>query len=359
MTDTTGAASGRVGNDEYLLEAENLRVTFRAPGGRKLHAVDEISLGVRPRETVGLVGESGSGKSTVALTLMRAHEPEGGRIIDDGQDITHLNYKELMPVRRRLQMVFQDPYSSLDPRWSIRRVISEPLKAHKFGTRQQINDRVAELLEQVGLPPDAANRVPSQFSGGQRQRIAVARSLALQPSALIADEPVSSLDVSIQAQIINLLRDLQDRLHIALLIIAHDLALVHQISDRIIVMYLGEPVEEGPSDEVVGRPQHPYTVALLSATPIPEAGGDRKRIVLTGDPPSPIFRPNGCRFHPRCPIAQDRCKVEKPPLKVIGPNRKVACWFAGQLEPPRDLWALENVPLPPGIEAAKRPSQNT
>lgn len=359
MTETTGATSGRVGNDEYLLEAENLRVTFRAPGGRKLHAVDEISLGVRPRETVGLVGESGSGKSTVALTLMRAHEPEGGRIIYDGQDITHLNYKELMPVRRRLQMVFQDPYSSLDPRWSIRRVISEPLKAHKFGTRQQINDRVAELLEQVGLPPDAANRVPSQFSGGQRQRIAVARSLALQPSALIADEPVSSLDVSIQAQIINLLRDLQDRLHIALLIIAHDLALVHQISDRIIVMYLGEPVEEGPSDDVVGRPQHPYTVALLSATPVPEAGGDRKRIVLTGDPPSPIFRPNGCRFHPRCPIAQDRCKVEKPPLKEIGPDRKVACWFAGQLDAPRDLWALEKVPLPPGVEAAKRPSQGT
>jgi oligopeptide/dipeptide ABC transporter ATP-binding protein len=357
MTETSGATD-RVGNDEFLLEAENLKVTFRAPGGRKLHAVDEISLGVRPRETVGLVGESGSGKSTVALTLMRAHEPEGGRIIFDGQDITHLDYKELMPVRRRLQMVFQDPYSSLDPRWSIRRVIAEPLKAHKYGTRQQINDRVAELLEQVGLPPDAANRVPSQFSGGQRQRIAVARSLALQPSALIADEPVSSLDVSIQAQIINLLRDLQDRLHIALLIIAHDLALVHQISDRIIVMYLGEPVEEGPSDEVVGRPQHPYTVALLSATPVPEPGGDRKRIVLTGDPPSPIFRPNGCRFHPRCPIAQDRCKVEKPPLKEIGPNRKVACWFAGQLDAPRDLWALKDVPLPPGVEMARRPSEN-
>ena len=200
----TESGSGRVCNSEFLLEAENLRVTFRAPGGRKLHAVDEISLGVRPRETVGLVGESGSGKSTVALTLMRAHEPEGGRIIFDGQGITHLNERELMPVRRRPQMVFQDPYSSLDPRWSIRRVIAEPLIAHKYGTRQQINDRVAELLEQVGLPPDAANRVPSQFSGGQRQRIAVARSLALQPSALIADEPVSSLDVSIQAQIINL-----------------------------------------------------------------------------------------------------------------------------------------------------------
>ena len=298
-------------NNGYLLEAKDLKVTFRAPGGHKLHAVDTISLGVRPRETVGLVGESGSGKSTVALTLMKAHQPEGGKIIFDGKDITDLQSKSLMPTRKRLQIVFQDPYSSLDPRWTVGRIISEPLKAHKYGSRLEINNRVNELLSQVGLPPDAADRVPSQFSGGQRQRIAVARSLALEPDAIIADEPVSSLDVSIQAQIINLLRDLQDRLHIALLVIAHDLALVHQISDRIIVMYLCEAVEEGPSDEVVGNPQHPYTVALLSATPIPEPGGDRKRIVLTGDPPSPIYRPSGCRFHPRCPIARDKCKKEK------------------------------------------------
>ena len=342
-------------NNDYLLEAQDLKVTFRAPGGHKLHAVDTISLGVRTRETVGLVGESGSGKSTVALTLMRAHEPESGKIIFDGEEITNLTQSKLMPTRRRLQMVFQDPYSSLDPRWTIRRVIAEPLKAHNFGTRKQINDRVEELLNQVGLPEDSLDRVPSQFSGGQRQRIAVARSLALEPDAIIADEPVSSLDVSIQAQIINLLRDLQDRLHIALLVIAHDLALVHQISDRIIVMYLGEAVEEGPSDEVVGRPQHPYTVALLSATPIPEPGGDRKRIVLTGDPPSPIYRPSGCRFHPRCPIASEKCKKEKPPYKDIGENRKVACWFAGEMPPPRDLWALENVPLPEGVERASRP----
>jgi oligopeptide/dipeptide ABC transporter ATP-binding protein len=351
----TTSAPARVGNPEFLLQAQDLKVTFRAPGGKKLHAVDTISLGVRPRETVGLVGESGSGKSTVALTLMRAHEPEGGHIIFDGQEITRLTYKELMPVRRRLQMVFQDPYSSLDPRWSIRRVIGEPLRAHKYGTRQQINERVAYLLQQVGLPPDALDRVPSQFSGGQRQRIAVARALALEPKALIADEPVSSLDVSIQAQIINLLRDLQERLGIALLVIAHDLALVHQISDRIIVMYLGEPVEEGPSDDVVGRPQHPYTVALLSATPVPEPGGGSKRIVLTGEPPSPIYRPTGCRFHPRCPIARDRCKTEKPLLKDIGPNRRVACFYAGEMLAPRDLWALKNVPLPPGVERAPRP----
>ncbi|MSO66134.1 MAG: ABC transporter ATP-binding protein [Alphaproteobacteria bacterium] len=343
------------GKSEYLLEAKDLKVTFRAPGGKKLHAVDTISLGVRPRETVGLVGESGSGKSNVALTLMRAHEPEGGSIIFDGQEITRLNYEQLMPVRRRLQMVFQDPYSSLDPRWTIRRVIGEPLRAHRYGTRQKINERVAHLLQQVGLPPDSADRVPSQFSGGQRQRIAVARALALEPKALIADEPVSSLDVSIQAQIINLLRDLQDRLGIALLVIAHDLALVHQISDRIIVMYLGETVEEGPSDDVVGKPQHPYTVALLSATPVPEPGGGSKRIVLKGEPPSPISRPTGCRFHPRCPIARDRCKVEKPPLRDIGPGRRVACFFSGEMPPPRDLWALEKVPLPPGVEQARKP----
>ena len=341
-------------NNGYLLEAKDLKVTFRAPGGHKLHAVDKISLGVRPRETVGLVGESGSGKSTVALTLMKAHQPEGGKIIFDGTDITDLQSKSLMPTRKRLQIVFQDPYSSLDPRWTVRRIISEPLKAHRYGSRLEINNRVNELLSQVGLPPDAADRVPSQFSGGQRQRIAVARSLALEPDAIIADEPVSSLDVSIQAQIINLLRDLQDRLHIALLVIAHDLALVHQISDRIIVMYLGEAVEEGPSDEVVGNPQHPYTVALLSATPIPEPGGDRKRIVLTGDPPSPIYRPSGCRFHPRCPIARDKCKKEKPPYVEIENNRKVSCWFAGEMDPPRDLWALKDVPLPEGVESAKK-----
>jgi oligopeptide/dipeptide ABC transporter ATP-binding protein len=341
----TKVADEKAGDDEYFLRAENLKVTFRAPGGRKLHAVDTIDLGVRSRETVGLVGESGSGKSTVALTLMRAHEPESGRIWVDGQDITRLTYSELLPIRRKVQMVFQDPYSSLDPRMTIRRVIAEPLKAHKYGTRAQINRRVDELLEQVGLPPDSVTRLPAQFSGGQRQRIAVARALALEPLALIADEPVSSLDVSIQAQIINLLRDLQDRLHIAFLVIAHDLALVHQISDRIIVMYLGEAVEEGPADDVVGKPQHPYTVALLSATPIPEAGGDSKRIVLTGDPPSPIYRPTGCRFHPRCPIAQDRCKKEKPPYVEYAPGRKVGCFYAGDLAPPRDLWA--NVDEPP------------
>ncbi len=339
-------ADSESSSDGYLLEATDLKVTFLAPGGRKLHAVDTISIGVRPRETVGLVGESGSGKSTVALTLMRAHEPEGGRIVFDGLDVTHLRERDLRPIRQKLQMVFQDPYSSLDPRMSVRRIVAEPLKAHRYGTRAQINARVDELLDQVGLPPDAAERLPSQFSGGQRQRIAIARSLALEPKALIADEPVSALDVSIQAQIINLLRDLQDRLHIAFLVIAHDLALVHQISDRIVVMYLGEAVEEGPSDDIVGRPQHPYTVALLSATPVPEVGGDTERIVLTGDPPSPINRPRGCRFHPRCPVVRDRCKGEKPPLVEFEPGRKVSCFYAGEMLPPRDLWGHERERLP-------------
>ncbi len=339
-------ADSESSSDGYLLEATDLKVTFRAPGGRKLHAVDTISIGVRPRETVGLVGESGSGKSTVALTLMRVHEPEGGRIVFDGLDVTHLRERDLRPIRQKLQMVFQDPYSSLDPRMSVRRIVAEPLKAHRYGTRAQINARVDELLDQVGLPPDAAERLPSQFSGGQRQRIAIARSLALEPKALIADEPVSALDVSIQAQIINLLRDLQDRLHIAFLVIAHDLALVHQISDRIVVMYLGEAVEEGPSDDIVGRPQHPYTVALLSATPVPEVGGDTERIVLTGDPPSPINRPRGCRFHPRCPVVRDRCKGEKPPLVEFEPGRKVSCFYAGEMLPPRDLWGHERERLP-------------
>lgn len=343
---TTGDGSRTLTESGNLLEATDLRVTFRAPGGRKLHAVDTISIGVKPRETVGLVGESGSGKSTVALTLMRAHEPESGQIIFDGLDITHLSEKQLLPIRRKLQVVFQDPYSSLDPRMSVRRIVAEPLKAHRYGNRSVINDRVDELLEQVGLPLDAAQRLPAQFSGGQRQRIAIARSLALEPMALIADEPVSALDVSIQAQIVNLLRGLQDRLNIAFLVIAHDLALVHQICDRIVVMYLGEAVEEGPADDVVGHPQHPYTVALLSATPVPVVGGDAERILLTGDPPSPIHRPTGCRFHPRCPIAQERCKKDKPPLVEYAPGRKVSCFFAGQMDPPRDLWAHEKEPLP-------------
>lgn len=305
-----------------LLQAQDLRVTFRV-GGRALHAVDGVSLSVGRGQTVALVGESGSGKSTVALTLMREHEPEAGRILFDGTDITHTAQRALKPVRRRMQMIFQDPYSSLDPRMSVRRIIAEPLRAHGIGERRKIAAQVAGLLEDVGLPPDAADRLPSQFSGGQRQRIAIARALALEPDLLVADEPVSALDVSIQAQIVNLLADIQRDRGISYLVISHDLALVHHIADVVAVMYLGRIVEQGEARAVVAAPRHPYTAALISAAaPLP-----RERVVLRGDPPSPINRPTGCAFHPRCPAAQARCAVESPPLVQVAPGASVACFY--------------------------------
>jgi oligopeptide/dipeptide ABC transporter ATP-binding protein len=313
-----------------LLQAENLRVTFRSRG-RRLHAVDGVDVSVSKGETVALVGESGSGKSTVALTLMRAHPTESGRIVFDGVDITRAGEAALKPVRRRMQMVFQDPYSSLSPRLRVHDIIAEPLRAHGI----EIAGRVQHLLAAVGLAPDAADRMPAEFSGGQRQRIAIARALALEPSLLIADEPVSALDVSIQAQIVNLLRDIQERLGIAYLVIAHDLAFVHQIADRVVVMYLGQVVEEGTTDEVIGAPQHPYTVALISAAPAVAARS--ARIVLQGEPPSPIDRPSGCRFHPRCPIARPRCAVDTPVLEESGAGRRSACFYPGELPSPLDL----------------------
>jgi oligopeptide/dipeptide ABC transporter ATP-binding protein len=313
-----------------LLVARDLRVTFLV-GGKKLYACDGVNIEVRRGETVGVVGESGSGKSTVALTLMRVHKPESGQIIVDDQDIAQLPIEQLKPVRKRMQMVFQDPYGSLDPRWTVRRIVAEPLKAHGYGDRAAIEQRVRELIEQVGLGPDALDRLPSQFSGGQRQRIAIARALALEPEILIADEPVSALDVSIQAQIVNLLQDIQKRLGLAYIVIAHDLALVHQITNRVVVLYLGQVVEEGNTDDVILRPLHPYTVALLSAAPVPEVGGGRNRIVLRGEPPSPLAPPSGCRFHTRCPIAKPRCSAEEPPLAPQSDGRKVACFYPGEL----------------------------
>ncbi|MCC6008579.1 MAG: ATP-binding cassette domain-containing protein [Rhodobacteraceae bacterium] len=317
-----------------LLEARDLSVTFATPRGQ-VHALDGVELSVHRGETVGLVGESGSGKSTLALTLLRAIEPTGGEILFDGQAIGHLGSRALKPVRRRLQMVFQDPYASLDPRMKVGRIVAEPLRAHAYGDRARIAARVAELLEQVGLPADAAGRYPAQFSGGQRQRIAIARAIALEPDMVVADEPVSALDVSIQAQIVNLLQDIQDRLGIAYLVIAHDLPLVHQIADRIVVLYLGRVVEEGPAEQVVARPLHPYTAGLLAATPTVDTAG-RPRLMLKGDPPSPINRPDGCPFHPRCPIARDRCRSERPALVApdAGAARRVACHFPGEVPPP-------------------------
>ena len=313
-----------------LLTAQDVHVGFRI-AGRRLHAVDGVSLHVSAGETVGLVGESGSGKSTLALTLMRMYEPDRGRIVFQGQDITHLPQRRLTH-RRALQMVFQDPYASLDPRMTVGRIVAEPLRAH--GERGGVKERVAELLEQVGLPASAARRMPAQFSGGQRQRIGIARALALRPKMLIADEPVSALDVSLQAQIVDLLEDIQQKTGIAYLVVAHDLALVHHIADRVLVMYLGRVVESGPADEVIATPQHPYTAALLSATPTDRR---RERIVLRGDPPSAVHRPTGCHFHPRCPIAQPKCAVEPPPLVQVAPGRLAACHYAGEVLPPLDL----------------------
>lgn len=318
-------------DDSPLLSTRDLRVSFRV-GRRRLVAVDGVSLDVAPGETFGLVGESGSGKSTFARAVMRAYEPDSGSIHFAGQDITHLSERALKPIRRELQMVFQDPYASLDPRMSVRQIIGEPLVAHGTHSRLQIDERVTTLLADVGLPASAARDLPGQFSGGQRQRISIARALALEPRMLIADEPVSALDVSIQAQIVNLLRDIQEARGVAYFVIAHDLALVHELADRVAVLYLGQIVEEGPTQQVVGEPQHPYTVALLSAAPSPRREQRRReRIILAGDPPSAMDPPTGCRFHPRCPIARPRCAQEAPPLAEIRSHQRVACFYPGEL----------------------------
>lgn len=319
---------------EPLLTAENLVVTFRV-GRRRLTAVDRVSLSINRGETVGLVGESGSGKTTLGLTVMRAHEPDSGRITFDGIDITTMKERDLRPLRRRMQMVFQDPFASLDPKMKVGAIISEPMRIHRTGSPEEIRTRVLELLEEVGLPPEAVDRHPSQFSGGQKQRISIARALALDPELLVADEPVSALDVSIQAQVIAVLEKVRQDFGLTSLIIAHDLALVYQVTDRIAVMYLGQIVEEGPTDEVVFEPLHPYTASLLSASPVadPELEAKRERIVLRGDPPSPIDPPSACRFHTRCPIARPICSTETPSLREHSSGRRVACHFAGEIGP--------------------------
>lgn len=315
---------------EVVLSAKDLRVTFPMRG-RELVAVDGVSLEVYEGETVALVGESGSGKSTTALALIRAIPIDGGEVRFLGQDITNLREKDLISARRQMQMIFQDPYSSLDPLMSVQEIIAEPLRAH--GLQNVAAERVPELLSAVGLSSDSASRRPAQFSGGQRQRISIARALALQPKLIIADEPVSALDVSIQAQIVNLLQDVQQEFQMSYLIIAHDLGLVNHIADRVLVMYLGRIVEEGTADQITWEPRHPYTVSLLSASP-GDAHLRQYRITLRGEPPSPIDRPTGCPFHPRCPIATDRCASETPQLLEIGDGRKVACHFPGVMEPP-------------------------
>jgi oligopeptide transport system ATP-binding protein len=318
---------------DVLLRADHLVKYFPIKNGvliqrevARVHAVDDVSFELRAGETLGLVGESGCGKSTLARCIARLYEITSGAVIFEGKDISRYSRRDLRPVRRDLQLIFQDPYASLNPRKRVGAIIADPLRIHRAGDREQIRKRVLELLELVGLSAEHVNRYPHEFSGGQRQRIGVARALALAPKLVIADEPVSALDVSIRAQVINLLDDLQDDLGLTYIFIAHDLGVVRHVSDRIAVMYLGKIVEMSPAEELYERPVHPYTEALLSAVPIPDPdlSASRQQIVLEGDVPSPISPPAGCRFHPRCRYATDICKVEEPPLELRGSTGHLA-----------------------------------
>jgi oligopeptide transport system ATP-binding protein len=309
-----------------LLEARGLVKHFPVEGSDDvLRAVDGVSFAIRHGETLGLVGESGCGKSTVGRCILRLYEPTSGRIFFENRDITHAPNDEMRPLRREMQIIFQDPYSSLDPRLSIFSIVSEPLKIHGIGGRSERRDRVADLLKKVGLDPTYMARYPHEFSGGQRQRIGIARALALNPKLIICDEPVSALDVSVQAQVVNLLQDLQSEFGLTYLFISHGMAVVEHISNRVAVMYLGKIVEVADATELYSNPLHPYTKALLSAIPIPDPKQKRDRIVLTGDVPTPINPPSGCRFRTRCPWAIDECAKVVPELREITPGHTAAC----------------------------------
>lgn len=322
------------GNSEYLVEVKNLVKYFPVYGGvlRKVidqvQAVDDVSFAIKEGEALGLVGESGCGKTTVGHTLLQLLPPTSGSVIFDGVEVFELEGNELKEMRRHMQIVFQDPFSSLDPRLPIGDSISEGLRIHELGNSQERFEMVLEVLSKVGLEDYHAMRYPHEFSGGQRQRVGIARALVMQPKFIVLDEPVSALDVSIQAEVLNILRDLQQELGLTYLFIAHNLAVVEHISDRVAVMYLGKIVEVSPSRELFKNPLHPYTQALMSAIPIPDPGRKRERIILEGDVPSPLNPPAGCRFHPRCPIAEERCQIEEPELRELGPGHQAACHFA-------------------------------
>ncbi len=319
-----------------LLDVRGLTKHFELPRDnfleqhRILRAVDGVDLQVFRGETVGLVGESGCGKSTLARVVMRLEEPTAGRIVFDGQDITHASQSAIRPLRRRMQMIFQDPYASLNPRMTVGDILAGPLRLHGLARgAAEVRDRVGALLNLVGLPPEAAARFPHEFSGGQRQRVSIARALAVEPVFVIGDEPISALDVNIQAQIINLMIGLQERLRLTYLFIAHDLAVVRHISDRIVVLYLGRVVESASAVELFRRPLHPYTASLISAVPTLDATGSKQRIVLTGEVPSPLNPPSGCHFRTRCPAAAPRCAAETPLLSEAAAGHRVACHFPG------------------------------
>ncbi len=320
-------------NRPPILEVTDLKKHFPVKKGLlqktvgQVYAVDGVSFSLRPGETLGLVGESGCGKSTVGRAILRLVEPTSGSIKVDGTEIVGLSKTELRPYRREMQIIFQDPFSSLDPRMTAGDIVGEPLKVHGVGSGKERRERVAELFARVGLRQAQMDNFPHQFSGGQRQRIGIARALALNPKLIIGDEPVSALDVSIQAQVINLLMDLQQEMGLGYLFISHNLAVVEHISHNIAVMYLGRIVEYADKRTLFTSPRHPYTEALLSAVPVPDPSIKRNKLVLEGDVPSPMKPPSGCHFHTRCPIAQDRCKVESPVLRNVGGVQKVACHF--------------------------------
>ncbi|MBN2428742.1 MAG: ATP-binding cassette domain-containing protein [Deltaproteobacteria bacterium] len=333
---------------DTLLEVRNLRKAFSVTSGPlegkklRLQAVDGLSFTLAKGETLGVVGESGCGKSTAAKLLMRLFDADEGEALYQGVDLLKLSRRQLRPYRRKIQMVFQDPFSSLNPRMRVGNIIGEALIIHKLAPAGKIRSKVVDLLGTVGLSEEYYDRFPHEFSGGQRQRIGIARALAVQPELIIADEPVSALDVSIQAQIVNLLQDIQDEFGLTYIFISHDLSVIEHISDRVAVMYLGKIVETASSGDLYGRPHHPYTEALLNALPVPRPGATKNRRILTGEVPSPLAPPSGCHFHPRCPYVRDICRTESPLLEEKAAGHLAACHFSREVGRHRASLAKES-----------------